>query len=135
RAEENQPDIQVVVDMVQLNVAITDDKGNYITGLGTREFVVTEVSISEKIATLVVGDEPARPRVCPQLTYTSVPLAHVTPHPLLLTARKYWARCAQPLLETMLLSTTLFCSPSSMRVSIPEEKLWLCSRMALTTPA
>ena len=32
-AQEVEPRIQVNVDMVQLNVAVTDNKGNYITGL------------------------------------------------------------------------------------------------------
>ena len=82
RAQESQPDIQVVVDMVQLNVAITDDKGNYITGLGPHDFVVTEDSISEKIATFAEGDEPARPQDLPQRNDKSATPAPVTPHPL-----------------------------------------------------
>jgi hypothetical protein len=32
-AQETDPHIRVVVNLVQLNVAVTDDKGNYITGL------------------------------------------------------------------------------------------------------
>jgi VWFA-related protein len=60
RTQENQPDIQVVVDMVQLNVAVTDDKGNYITGLSPENFVVTEDGILEKIATFAEGDESVR---------------------------------------------------------------------------
>ena len=31
--QESESRILVVVDMVQLNVAVTDEKGNYVTGL------------------------------------------------------------------------------------------------------
>ena len=44
------PRINVKVDLVQLNVAVTDNKGNYITGLRPEEFVITEDGISENIA-------------------------------------------------------------------------------------
>jgi len=49
-AQEGKANIRVVVDMVQLNVAVTDSKGNYVTGLRPQDFVVTEDSIKEKIA-------------------------------------------------------------------------------------
>ena len=58
--QEYQPDIHVVVNMVQLNVAVTDNKGNYVTGLRPGEFVVSEDGIAEKIATFGEGDEPTR---------------------------------------------------------------------------
>ena len=35
-AQDNKSDFHVVVDLVQLNVAVTDNKGNYITGLNRR---------------------------------------------------------------------------------------------------
>ncbi len=63
-AQQNQSHIQVRVDMVQLNVAVTDNKGNYITGLRPQDFVITEDKITQKIATAGEGDEPAR-RVTP----------------------------------------------------------------------
>jgi Ca-activated chloride channel family protein len=44
------PRINVKVDLVQLNVAVTDNKGNYITGLRPGDFVITEDGISENIA-------------------------------------------------------------------------------------
>jgi len=50
----------VVVDMVQLNVAVTDSKGDYVTGLRPQDFVVTEDGIKEKIATFGEGNEPTR---------------------------------------------------------------------------
>jgi Ca-activated chloride channel family protein len=58
--QEYQPDIHVVVNMVQLNVAVTDNKGNYVTGLRPNEFVISEDGIAEKIATFGEGDEPTR---------------------------------------------------------------------------
>src|SRR6266705_1712647 len=59
-AQEGKPNIRVVVDMVQLNVAVTDNKGNYVTGLRPQDFVVTEDGIKEKIATFGEGNEPTR---------------------------------------------------------------------------
>ena len=59
-AQEGKPNIRVVVDMVQLNVAVTDSKGNYVTGLRPQDFVVTENGIKEKIATFGEGNEPTR---------------------------------------------------------------------------
>ena len=58
-AQEN-PDLHVVVNMVQLNVAVTDKNGNYITGLRPKDFAIVEDGISEKTATFAEGDEPAR---------------------------------------------------------------------------
>jgi Ca-activated chloride channel family protein len=58
--QENDAHIHVVVDMVQLNVAVTDSKGNYITGLRPQDFAVTEDGIPEKIATFAEGNEPTR---------------------------------------------------------------------------
>ncbi len=58
--QENQPDIHVVVNLVQLNVAVTDKKGNYVTGLHPEDFVISEDGIGEKIATFGEGDEPTR---------------------------------------------------------------------------
>src|SRR5215470_2792104 len=59
-SQEYQPDIHVVVNMVQLNFAVTDNKGNYVTGLRPGEFVISEDGIAEKIATFGEGDEPTR---------------------------------------------------------------------------
>jgi len=54
--------------MVQLNVAVTDSKGNYITGLRPEDFEVTEDGIPEKLAIFTEGHE-------------SVPVNTVQPHP------------------------------------------------------
>jgi Ca-activated chloride channel family protein len=59
-AQEHAPDIRVTVDMVQLNVAVTDNKGNYVNGLRPEDFSITEDGIPEKIATFGEGNEPTR---------------------------------------------------------------------------
>ncbi|MFZ0294473.1 MAG: VWA domain-containing protein [Candidatus Sulfotelmatobacter sp.] len=56
---QESPDLHVVVNLVQLNVAVTDKNGNYITGLRPEDFAVTEDGIAEKIATFAEGNEPA----------------------------------------------------------------------------
>ena len=58
--EVSAPRINVKVDLVQLNVAVTDSKGNYITGLGPKDFVITEDGISENIALFGEGEESVR---------------------------------------------------------------------------
>ena len=57
-AQESEPNIRVVVDMVQLNVAVTDGKGNYITGLHPSDFAIVEDNIPQKLATFGEGNEP-----------------------------------------------------------------------------
>jgi Ca-activated chloride channel homolog len=58
--QENNAHIHVVVNMVQLNAAVTDSKGNYVTGLRPQDFAIFEDGIPEKIATFSEGNEPAR---------------------------------------------------------------------------
>src|ERR1700731_3817097 len=57
---QESPNFHVVVNMVQLNIAVTDKKGNYITGLRPQDFAIIEDGIVEKAATFAEGDEPAR---------------------------------------------------------------------------
>src|ERR1700682_4036611 len=57
---QQSPDLHVVVNMVQLNVAVTDKNGEYITGLRPKDFVSVEDGITEKVATFAEGNEPAR---------------------------------------------------------------------------
>ncbi|QNI35766.1 VWA domain-containing protein [Edaphobacter albus] len=52
--------ILVNVVLVQLNIAVTDRKGNYISGLKPEDFVITEDKIPEKVATFEEGNEPTR---------------------------------------------------------------------------
>jgi Ca-activated chloride channel homolog len=59
-AQEGDANIRVTVDMVQLNVAVTDDKGNYITGLRPSDFSIVEDNIPQKLATFGEGNEPVR---------------------------------------------------------------------------
>src|SRR6516165_18062 len=49
--------IHIVVDLVQLNVAVTDRKGNYVTGLRPEDFEIIEDRIPQKIATFGEGNE------------------------------------------------------------------------------
>src|SRR2546426_1218355 len=58
--QESEPDIHVIVNMVQLNVAVTDNKGNYVTGLRPQDFAITEDGIPQRIATFGEGNEPTR---------------------------------------------------------------------------
>src|SRR2546429_5717627 len=48
----------VVVNLVQLNVAVTDNKGNYVTDLQPLDFAITEDGIPENIATFEDGNGP-----------------------------------------------------------------------------
>jgi Ca-activated chloride channel homolog len=57
---QDSPNLHVVVNLVQLNVAVTDKNGKYITGLRPKDFAITEDGIVEKAATFAEGNEPAR---------------------------------------------------------------------------
>jgi Ca-activated chloride channel homolog len=59
-AQEGETNIRVEVDMVQLNVAVMDSKGNYVTGLKPSDFQVTEDGIPQKVATFGEGNEATR---------------------------------------------------------------------------
>ncbi len=59
-AQEDATKIHVDVNMVQLNVAVMDSKGNYVTGLQPVDFVVTEDGIPQKVATFGEGNEATR---------------------------------------------------------------------------
>ena len=49
--------IRVTVAMVQLNVAVTDSKGDYVTGLHPSDFVISEDGIAQNVATFEEGNE------------------------------------------------------------------------------
>ena len=82
-AQENKPDkpeyrLAVDVDMVQLNVAVTDSKGNYLTGLRPNDFTILEDGIQEKIATFGENEVPRRlPDMTPEAG--SPPAEHSAP--------------------------------------------------------
>jgi Ca-activated chloride channel homolog len=48
---------RVNVDMVQLNVAVIDRKGNYVTGLRPSDFQIVEDTIPQKMATFEEGNQ------------------------------------------------------------------------------
>ncbi|HVB33953.1 MAG TPA: VWA domain-containing protein [Patescibacteria group bacterium] len=52
--------IHKIVAMVQLNVAVTDRRGRYVTGLKPSDFAITEDGIPERIATFGEGNQAAR---------------------------------------------------------------------------
>ncbi len=57
-AQEDPSHILVNVVLVQLNVAVTDRKGHYVTGLHPENFQVVEDKIPQKIATFEEGNGP-----------------------------------------------------------------------------
>jgi len=59
-AQNEASPIHVNVVLVQLSVAVTDRKGNYISGLHPEDFVIMEDGIPEKTATFEEGNEPTR---------------------------------------------------------------------------
>lgn len=56
-AQDDPMHLRVNVVLVQLNVAVTDDKGNYVTGLRPEDFAVTEDKIPQKISTFEENSE------------------------------------------------------------------------------
>jgi Ca-activated chloride channel family protein len=59
-AQDDASRIRVSVVLVQLNVAVTDNKGNYITGLKPEDFAIFEDKILEKPSTFEEGNGPTR---------------------------------------------------------------------------
>src|SRR4030081_726846 len=55
--EQNSNVIRVTVAMVQLNVAVTDSKGDYVTNLHPSDFIVSEDGIPQTVATFEEGNE------------------------------------------------------------------------------
>src|SRR5215472_10202147 len=50
-AQDDPTHLRVNVVLVQLNVAVTDNKGNYVTGLKPEDFSIIEDKIPQKIST------------------------------------------------------------------------------------
>jgi len=50
-AQSDPMQLRVNVVLVQLNVAVTDDKGRYVTGLHPQDFSITEDKLPQKIST------------------------------------------------------------------------------------
>ncbi|MGD0480467.1 MAG: VWA domain-containing protein [Terracidiphilus sp.] len=55
-AQDSGMRLRVNVNLVQLNVAVTDSKGNYITGLRPEDFVIMEDKVPQKLATFEEGN-------------------------------------------------------------------------------
>jgi Ca-activated chloride channel family protein len=64
-AQDDSTNIRVNVDLVQLNVAVTDSKGNYVSNLGPENFAITEDKIPERLATFEEGNEGPRQVIQP----------------------------------------------------------------------
>ena len=60
------------VVLVELEGAVTDNKGNYITGLRPEDFAITEDNIQEKLANFEEGDESIRKSNVPDPLATPV---------------------------------------------------------------
>lgn len=58
RTVGQQAQFQVSVDLVQLNVAVIDNKGNYVTGLKPNDFIIAEDGIPEKLSFFGEGNGP-----------------------------------------------------------------------------
>src|SRR5260370_20190776 len=61
QAQEGQSDksvLRVEVSLVQLNIAVTDAKGHYVTGLGPSSFAILEDNIPQKISSFGEGNGP-----------------------------------------------------------------------------
>ena len=56
-SQQDSSSIRVNVVLVQLNVAVTDHKGNYVSGLRPEDFEIMEDKIPETIATFEEGNE------------------------------------------------------------------------------
>ncbi len=56
-AQDDPMHLRVNVVLVQLNVAVTDAKGNYVTGLRPEDFSVTEDNIPQKVSTFEESSE------------------------------------------------------------------------------
>lgn len=57
-AQDDPMHLRVNVVLVQLNVAVTDDKGNYVTGLRPEDFSITEDKLPQKISTFEESSDP-----------------------------------------------------------------------------
>ena len=83
RQNPNPPSIHVSVEMVQLDVAVTDRKGNYITDLKPADFVVSEDGIQQKMAMFGEGDNPPRrlTEIAEDQVHPAAPTIAAAPNP------------------------------------------------------
>ena len=57
-AQDDQMHLRVNVVLVQLNIAVTDGKGSYVTGLRPEDFSISEDKIPQKISTFEESNDP-----------------------------------------------------------------------------
>lgn len=57
QVEDDPTHLRVNVVLVQLNVAVTDSRGNYVTGLRPEDFAVSEDTIPQKVSTFEESSE------------------------------------------------------------------------------
>jgi VWFA-related protein len=89
KAQQDSSSIHVDVVLVQLNVAVTDGKGNYISNLRPEDFSIIEDNLPQKIASFEEGDAPVQrlTETSTQTQTTAPPVqaapttATVEPHP------------------------------------------------------
>jgi len=60
QGQSKEPVFRVDVDLVLLNVAVTDSKGHYVTNLRPSDFAVFEDGIPQKVSTFGEGNGPQR---------------------------------------------------------------------------
>src|SRR5580693_3797921 len=65
-AQNDASNLKVNVVLVQLNVAVTDHAGNYVSGLRPEDFAISEDKIPEKISTFEEGNQVVRETGVPQ---------------------------------------------------------------------
>src|SRR5215469_15882491 len=56
--QSNKPVVHVDVNLVLLNVGVTDNQGHYVTGLRPSDFAVFEDNIPQKLSTFAEGNAP-----------------------------------------------------------------------------
>lgn len=60
QGQSKEPVFRVDVDLVLLNVAVTDSKGHYVTNLRPKDFAVFEDGIPQKVSTFGEGNGPQK---------------------------------------------------------------------------
>ena len=81
RPQDQASRIYVSVVLVQLNVAVTDKNGKYVTGLRPEDFSIVEDNIPERIATFEEGNGPPLRLLDPAAARASGPAPNPPPVP------------------------------------------------------
>ena len=86
-AQNESTNLKVNVVLVQLNVAVTDHAGNYVSGLRPEDFAISEDKIPEKIATFEEGNQVIREAAAPNAIVGAPPDAKTAESALSATAQ------------------------------------------------